>query len=39
VIGAGTLIEIRDEQIGDEAAIREVNRRAFGGDEECRIVD
>jgi putative acetyltransferase len=33
------LIEIRDEQTGDEAAIREVHRRAFGGDEECRIVD
>jgi putative acetyltransferase len=33
------LIEIRDEQSGDEAAIREVHRRAFGGDEESRIVD
>ena len=33
------MIEIRDEQIGDEAAIREVHRRAFGADEECRIVD
>jgi putative acetyltransferase len=33
------LIEIRDEHTGDEAAIREVHGRAFGGDEECRIVD
>jgi putative acetyltransferase len=33
------VIDIRDEQTGDEAAIREVHRRAFGGDEECRVVD
>jgi putative acetyltransferase len=33
------VIEIRDEQPGDIAAIREVNRRAFGQDEEAGIVD
>lgn len=34
-----TRIEIRDEQPGDVAAIREVNRLAFSQDEEGRIVD
>lgn len=33
------MIEIRDEQPGDIAAIREVNRQAFGQDDEGRIVD
>jgi len=33
------MIEIRDEQPGDVAAIREVNRLAFSQDEEGRIVD
>jgi putative acetyltransferase len=33
------VIEIRDEQPGDAAAVREVNRQAFGQDEEGRIVD
>ena len=32
-------MEIREEQPGDEPAIREVNRRAFGGDEEAVLVD
>lgn len=32
-------LEIRDEQPGDIAAIREVNRLAFGQDDEGRIVD
>jgi len=32
------LVEIRDEQPGDVAAIDDVNRRAFGQDEEARIV-
>lgn len=34
-----TKIEIRDEQPGDVAAIREVHRLAFSQDEEGRIVD
>lgn len=33
------MIEIRDEQPGDVAAVREVNRLAFGQDRESRIVD
>jgi putative acetyltransferase len=33
------VIQIRDERPGDEGAIRDVNRRAFGGDQESRIVD
>jgi putative acetyltransferase len=33
------LIKIRDEQPGDGAAIREVNRQAFDRDQESRIVD
>jgi putative acetyltransferase len=33
------VIDIRVEQPEDEAAIRDVNRRAFGADQECRIVD
>lgn len=33
------LIEIRDEQPGDIAAVRDVNRQAFGQDQEGRIVD
>jgi len=33
------MINIRDEQPGDVAAIREVNRLAFSQDEEGRIVD
>jgi putative acetyltransferase len=38
-LGPGTLFEIHDEHSGDEAAIRELNRRTFGGDNESRIVD
>ena len=34
-----SLIELRLEQPGDEAAIRAVNRRAFGTEQECGIVD
>ena len=33
------LIEIREERPDDIAAIREVNRRAFGQDQEGNIVD
>lgn len=33
------MIDIRDEQPGDIAAVREVNRQAFGQDDEGRIVD
>lgn len=33
------MIEIRPEQVGDIAAIRDVNRRAFGQDQEGAIVD
>jgi len=33
------VIEIRDERPDDVAAIREVNRRAFGQDQEANIVD
>ena len=33
------VIEIREEQAGDLASIREVNRRAFGQDLEANIVD
>ena len=33
------VIEIRDEQPGDAVAVREVNRQAFGQDDEGRIVD
>jgi putative acetyltransferase len=33
------VIEIREEQAADIAAIREVNRRAFGQDQEADIVD
>lgn len=34
-----TVIEIRDEEPGDVERIRDVNRRAFGQEEEGRIVD
>ena len=34
-----SLIELRVEQPGDEVAIRAVNRRAFGTEQECGIVD
>lgn len=33
------MIEVRREQPGDEAAIRQVNDQAFGQPEESRIVD
>jgi putative acetyltransferase len=33
------LIEIREEQPGDVAAVRELNIRAFGQDQEAHIVD
>ena len=33
------MIDIRDEQPGDVNAVRDVNRQAFGEDEEARIVD
>jgi len=33
------LLEIREERADNVAAIREVNRRAFGSDTEARIVD
>jgi putative acetyltransferase len=33
------LIEIRDEQFGDVAAIRELNQLAFGQDQEGNIID
>jgi putative acetyltransferase len=33
------LIEIREERSDDVAAVREVNRRAFGQDQESNIVD
>lgn len=33
------MIEIRDEQADDFAAIREVNRRAFGQEQEANLVD
>jgi putative acetyltransferase len=33
------LIEIREERPEDVTAVREVNRRAFGQDQECNIVD
>ena len=33
------MIEIREEGPDDTAAIREVNQRAFGGDQEANIVD
>ena len=33
------LVEIREEKPGDVAAIRDVNKRAFGQDQEGRIVD
>ena len=36
---AGVLIEIREERPGDVAAIRDVNKRAFGQDQEGNIVD
>jgi putative acetyltransferase len=34
-----TLIEIREERPGDVAAIRDLNKRAFGQDQEGNIVD
>ena len=34
-----TVIEIREERFGDVAAIRDVNKRAFGQDQEGDIVD
>ncbi len=33
------MMVVRDEQPGDEAAVREVNRRAFGQDQEGALVD
>lgn len=36
---SGRLVEIRDEQADDVAAIRDVNRHAFGQDDEGRIVE
>ena len=33
------VIEIREEHSGDVAAVRDVNRRAFGQDQESHIVD
>jgi Predicted acetyltransferase len=33
------LIEIREERSDDVAAVREVNRRAFGQDQESNIID
>ena len=36
---AGQGIEVRDELSGDIAAVRELNRRAFGQDQEADIVD
>ncbi len=33
------MMVVRDEQPGDEAAVREVNRRAFGQDQESALVD
>ena len=33
------LIEIREERSDDVVAVREVNRRAFGKDQESNIVD
>ena len=33
------LIDIREERTEDVAAIREVNKRAFGQDQEANIVD
>lgn len=33
------MIEIRDEQPGDRDAVHEVNRQAFGRDDEARLVD
>jgi putative acetyltransferase len=33
------LIEIREERPDDVAAVRNLNRRAFGQDQECNIVD
>jgi hypothetical protein len=33
------VIDIRDEHPGDSAAIRDLNRRAFGQDQEGTIVD
>jgi len=32
-------VQIRDETADDRDAIREVNRRAFGGEQEARLVD
>ncbi len=32
-------VTVREENAGDLAAVREVNRRAFGGDDEARLVD
>jgi putative acetyltransferase len=32
-------MEIRDESVGDEAAIRRLHLAAFGGDAEARLVD
>jgi putative acetyltransferase len=33
------MIEIREEQAGDAAAIRDLNRQAFGQDQEANIVE
>ena len=33
------LIEIREERANDVAAVRDLNRRAFGQDQESNIVD
>jgi hypothetical protein len=37
--GVCVLIEIREERPDDVAAVRDLNRRAFGQDQESNIVD
>lgn len=37
--GVSLLIEIREERADDVAAVRDLNRRAFGQDQESNIVD
>lgn len=38
-MNGSALIDIRDEQSSDIAAVRDVNRRAFGQEQEANIVD
>jgi putative acetyltransferase len=38
-VSAERVIDIRDEQASDVAAIRDINRRAFGQEQEANIVD